>query len=368
VYSTLAAAWPLIRDDLELSYAQVGLALALPMLIGNVVEPLLGVLGDTPRRRALVLGGGAAFGLSTAFVGLATGFWPLVAALVVSYVASGAFVSLAQASLMDLAPARRERNMAWWTLAGSVGVVAGPVLLAAALALGAGWRAVPLALAATTVLLTLVARRAAIPGGANGESLVAGLRHALGALRRREVLRWLGLLEAADLMLDVLHGYLALYFVDVAGFGAVEAALALAVWTGAGLAGDALLLVVLARADGLRYLRASAVAVTLAYPAFLLVPSVEGKLAVLALLGLLNAGWYAIPKANLYAALPGRSGIAMAVGSVSGFAGALAPLGLGLAAETLGLEPTMWLLLLGPLALLVGLPRRASSDRAMSRV
>lgn len=358
VYGTLAAAWPLIRDDLGLTYGEVGLLLAMPMLVGNLVEPIIGVLGDTGRRRALVLGGGVVFALSTALIAAATGFWLLLVALVLSYPASGAFVSLAQASLMDLAPDRRERSMAWWTLAGSVGVVAGPIVLAAALAAGAGWRAVPLALAGAMVVLTLAARGARIPGSDNGEPLLTGLRHAVGALRRREVLRWLGLLEAADLMLDVLHGFLALYFVDVAGFGPVEAALALAVWTGVGLVGDALLLAVLARVDGLRYLRASAVAVTVAYPAFLLVPSAEGKLAVLALLGLLNSGWYAIPKANLYGALPGRSGTAMAVGSVSGFAGALAPLGLGFAAEAIGLEPTMWLLLLGPVALLVGLPRR----------
>lgn len=40
----------------------------------------------------------------------------------------------------------------------------------------------------------------------------------MGALRQKEVLRWLVLLEFSDLMLDVLLGFLALYFVDVAGF------------------------------------------------------------------------------------------------------------------------------------------------------
>ena len=38
--------------------------------------------------------------------------------------------------------------------------------------------------------------------------------------------------------------------------------------------------------------------------------------------------------------------------------GGLIPLGLGLVAERVDLRLTMWLLLLGPLALLVGLPRR----------
>jgi hypothetical protein len=55
--------------------------------------------------------------------------------------------------------------------------------------------------------------------------------NALRALRRREVLRWLTLLECADLMMDVLLGFLALYFVDVVGATPAQAGGAVAVWT-----------------------------------------------------------------------------------------------------------------------------------------
>jgi FSR family fosmidomycin resistance protein-like MFS transporter len=140
----------------------------------------------------------------------------------------------------------------------------------------------------------------------------------------------------------------------------VEAGLALGVWTVAGLAGDLLLVPLLARVRGVVYLRVSAAAVALVYPAFLLVDGVAAKLVLLGALGLLNAGWYAIPKAGLYSALPGRSGTALAIGSVTGLVGSLLPITLGLLAERYGLEATMWLLLAGPLALLVGLPRRSS--------
>ena len=110
--------------------------------------------------------------------------------------------------------------------------------------------------------------------------------------------------------------------------------------------------------SGRRYLRASAFAVLAVYPAFLLVPSTPAKLALLVPLGLLNAGWYAIPKAGLYSALPGRSGTAVAVAGVGGLAGALIPAALGFLAAGVGLAPTMWLLLLAPVALLAGTPRR----------
>jgi MFS transporter, FSR family, fosmidomycin resistance protein len=324
------------------------LLLALPSFVGSALDPAIGVLGDTPRRRALIVAGSIGFAVSAALAAGATGFMVMLAALLLGNPSSGAFVSLAQATLMDDAPDARERNMARWTVAGSVGYVAGPVLIAVGVAAGLGWRGVLLLLALPAVPLGLAVR----PAPAHAES--GDWRGFLHALRDREVLRWLALLEAANLMLDVFHAFLALYAVDVVGLSPVTAALAVAVWTAAGFAGDVLLLWVLRRVDGSTYLRATAAAALAAYPAFLLVPSAAAKLVLLAVLGLLNSGWYAIPKARLYAALPGRSGTAVAVGGAAGLAGALVPAALGALAGTTGLPATMWLLLVAPAALLLG--------------
>jgi FSR family fosmidomycin resistance protein-like MFS transporter len=321
--------------------------LAIPGFVGSALDPLVGVAGDTARRRTLMLMGGLVFALSAALTSVAIGFWTLLVALVIGNPASGAFVSLAQATLMDRDPGQRERNMARWTLAGSFGYVGGPVLLAAALWIGLG--SMPLALAT---------RHVPNAAAADGRSLRESVREALGSLRNREVLRWLALLEAADFLLDVFHGYLALYFVDVARVDAGAAALGVATWTGAGLIGDFLLLWVLRHMPGRRYLRGSALAALAVYPAFLLVPDFGMKLVLVALLGLLNSGWYALPKAGLYASLPGRSGAAVAVGGIGGLLGACVPLVLGFVAAGVGLAATMWILLLAPVALLVLLPRR----------
>ena len=354
----LSAAWPLIRRDLDLTYAEIGLLLSVPALVSDFVDPAIGLAGDAGRRRALVLTGGATFALAAIATALAPTFGVLLLALIVFYPASTAFVSLSQATLMDLDPKALERNMARWTAAGSIGVVAGPLLLAAAVTLGAGWRGALILLAGWSVVLVVVVRRLPIREADGGQSLRGAARGALAALRSWAVVRWLLLLEAADLMLDVLLGFLALYFVDVAGLGAVEAGLALGVWTGAGLVGDLLLVPLLRRVQGVSYLRASAAVVAALYPLFLLVDAVEAKLVLLAALGLLNSGWYAIPQAGLYASLPGRSGTAIAIGSVTGLAGSLIPVTLGLVADRFGLETTMWLLLAAPVALFVGLPRR----------
>ena len=331
--------------------------LALPSLVGCLLDPLIGAVGDTRFRQTSVVTGGAAFAASIALVAGASGFWALLVALLVANPASGAFVGLSQATLMDLLPAERERSMARWTLAGSFGYVGGPLLLSAAVWAGFGWRAALDSLAVLAVPLVLAARRTPTIDPAALRSFAGSLRSALAALRRREVLRWLAVLEAADLLLDVFHGFLALYLVDVGRLDPGAAAIGVAVWTGAGLVGDWLLLHLLRRVDGLRYLRTSALLSLALYPAFLVVPSPAGKLVLVAFLGLLNSGWYAIPKARLYETLPGQSGAAVAVGGIAGLAGAAVPLVLGVVAESFGLGTTMWILLFAPLALLLGARR-----------
>lgn len=326
--------------------------LAIPGFVGSALDPLLGVAGDTSRRRVLICAGGLLFALSAALTATAGGFSLLLAALVVGNPATGAFVSLAQATLMDADPAQRVRNMARWTLAGSFGYVGGPLLLVAAVYAGVGWRGAIAALAVAAVPLALGALRFPAGGGEEAPPFRDALRDALAAVRRREVLRLLVLLEAVDLLLDNLHSFLALYLVYVDGQTPSTGALGVAVWTGAGLIGDWLLLPALRRTTGERILRATAVASLAAYPAFLLLPGLAAKLALLAALGLLNSGWYAIPKAWLYDALPGRSGAAVAVGGLGGIAAAVVPLVLGVLASAIGLGPTMWVLLLAPAALL----------------
>jgi MFS transporter, FSR family, fosmidomycin resistance protein len=352
VFGVREAAWPLMRRDFGLSYIEVGFLLALPGLIAAAVEPAFGLFADSGRRRLIVVVGGFAFAAGLVVTAAAPGFAWLLVGFIVMYPASGAFVSLSQASLMDLQPQRHEVNMARWTLAGSVGAVLGPLVLTAALALGSGWRGVFVGLALLTLPLVAGARSVP-PTPAVHESFKAALRGAIEALRRWSVIRWLLVLEATDLMGDVLLGYLALYFVDVVGLSPIVAAAVIVVWTVAGLIGDALLLLILARASGLRYLRVSAVLTLFIYPAFLLAPAAALKVGLLAILGIVHAGWYAIPQARLFTELEDKTGTAVAISSFGTAAGSLLPLAIGMLAERAGLQGALWLSMLAPVAILL---------------
>ena len=164
-----------------------------------------------------------------------------------------------------------------------------------------------------------------------------GVVAALRALRRREVLRWLLLLEFSDLLLEGFHGYLALYLVDVAGSSASTAAMGVAVWSAAVLTGGLAMVPLLGRVRGQTYLWSSAAAVLATFPPmFLLVPVLGLKLVVIAMLGFASAGWYPVLQGRVYSSMPGQSGSVMAVKSASGLVGSFVPLALGSSSPALG--------------------------------
>ncbi len=366
VFGAREAAWPLIRTDLNLSYAQIGLLLTIPTIVADFIEPALGILADTWKRRLIIVGGGVCFTIGLLLVGFSQSFALLMMAFVLLYPSSGAFVALSQATLMDHQPERHEQNMARWTLAGSLGQLVGPLLLGAVLLLGGEWRTAFVTLAVLSLILVIIMRGAPIRNSSEDVEeeigFLQGLRNGLASLKRREIWRWLILVGFCNLMLDILLGYLALYFVDVVHVSEEQAGLAIAIWTGLGLLGNIVLIPLLERIRGLTYLRVSVFVSLVLYPAFLIAQPIWLKLVILGLLGFTNAGWYSVLQGQLYSAMPGQSGTVMALGNVTSLVESLLPLGLGLLADHFGLGVSMWFLLTGPLVLLIGLPRGTRSE------
>ncbi len=383
VDGTKSAALPLIRQGLHLTYGQLGLLASVPIVLGSLLELPLGVLaGHGRRRRLAVLGGGLAFILALVAVAAACSFTALLIAFILFFPASGAFVSLTQSGLMDADPGRREQHMARWELAGSVGSVTGPVLLVAVLAIGGSWRLAYLVLALIAVMAWLGVARdgpgaTPSPGARNPAKQdpakqdpakqdpaeqaqtrsggAATARRATGALREAGVVRWLVLIQACDLLLDVLTGFLGLYLVDIVHATNAQAALGVAIRLAAGLAGDAAGIRVLERVPGLTVLRVSVVAAALLYPGFLLVPGLWPKLVLLGCLSVVTAPWYPVLQAQLYGSLPGRSGVVVSLSSAAALVGGAAPVAVGFLAQRFGLSWALTSLAVAPLCLFGGL-------------
>ena len=368
VFGVGETAWPLFRDDLHLTYTQIGLLLSLPGIIAAFVEPFIGVLGDVWRRRVLIIIGGVLFTASLFITSLSFSFLFLLLSFILFFPSSGAFVSLSQANLMDSDTARHEQNMARWTFAGSLGVLSGPLLLGLFVYFGLGWRGAYAALASFSTLCLLAGLRYLPPDSVSSPSfpslrvVYGGFRTAFTSLKRVDVWRWLLLLEFADLMMDVLFSYLALYFVDVARATEVQAGIAVTVWLAMGLITDFLFIPFIDRQrDSIKFLRTTALMECFAFVVFLLTPGFILKLIVVIAVNLFNTGWYPILQGRLYSSLPGQSASIMAIGSVTAPLAKFFPFLIGLLADQFGLQTAMWILILGPIALLVGLPRRSNN-------
>ena len=361
-YGIANAASPVIRSDLGLTYAQVGVMLGAPHIINSFIEPFLMLLGDTRWRKQVVSLGGLVIVLSLVLIGTAHSFPMLLIGLIIGFPASGAFVTLSQATLMDSNPGREAQMMARWTASGSIANLVGPLFLAAGFALGFGWRWVFIALAALCLVLVLVQWPRQFPAHQLSETLpsqqLRGLLSGLWeTLRNRSLLRWMVLLEFSDLLLDVLTEYLPYYFADVSGFSKVQTSLMMSVLMGAGLLSNLALIPLLERVPGRRVVRWSSAATVLIYPLFLLAPWAWAKIGLAVLLKLVTLGWYEVLQGEAYASVPGRSGTVMAIGSLTGLLGGLITGLLGLVADRAGLPAAMWMLLAGPVILLLFVPR-----------
>ena len=361
IYGLEGAVLPYLKIDLALSYTQIGLLFTVPTLVAMFAEPIIGLLGDTRHRRALVLGGIIATALGLLVLGLGQTFLSILLAFSVMGSASGAYVNLAQGTLIDLNPSRAENTMARWTVMGAIGATVAPWLATAAFYLGYGWRGLYLALAGVAgVYIALLVRQQfnahASATEEAGSPLKMG-RALFEAIRNRELLRWILLTESADLMLDKLLEVTGLYFHDVAGVSLAAASGAVAVSTTVGLIGYVVLVPVLERVRGLRLLRVSALVVLALYVAFLLTPVAWLKYILIGAVSFCTAGWWPVLRAKCFEALPGQSGLVVAADSLFNLPSLVLPLVIGQVADAVGLGWAMWALILGPLALIFGLPR-----------
>jgi len=210
----LAVTYPFVVAQFHVSYAVLGLWLSAAGLLGGLLQAAAGLLRRASARTVLTaqdlaMGGTALLGAA------APGFGAFGSARILGAAVSWPQHPVGSAYLSDRFPQRRATVLSWHTAGGSLGTVAVPVLMSAAIA-AAGWRwalvALGMALGAGGLLV-----RAALPPERTGAGQ-AGERPAERAglwqlLRRRQVAAVLaaGTIAAGGRGLGTLSTYIPAY-------------------------------------------------------------------------------------------------------------------------------------------------------------
>jgi len=149
--------FPLMRDELGVSYATLGLILTLFYVLSAVLQPLAGFVVDRIGGRAVLLGGLALMVLGTLLMGLAPGVWVLALGAALGGIGNSVFHPADFAILNGrVAKERLGHAFSIHSVSGSVGFALAPIF-SGAIAVWQGWHAALLAAAAVSgaVLLLL---------------------------------------------------------------------------------------------------------------------------------------------------------------------------------------------------------------------
>jgi predicted MFS family arabinose efflux permease len=328
-----------LRVDVDLTYAQAGFLLFLYPGIGLLTTPF-GVLVDRTDRRVLVLLGGLGYGTGLCMFAAARGFWMLFAAVCVMGILGDLLVQAAEVSLVEIAGDNVEPALARANLLAAVGDLAGPLLLAAALWSGLGWRAAfwVAGFAMLAYGVTLATRPLPPPKPADEEQSVLGALLAVARDRRVIVA---GLLVAVIVAFDdTFIGFAMAFLITAQDMSPVVATVA----TGAGMAGGVAAAAWASRTTGRRVgLRTCALALTAGVLLLVLFPTAATAALSMALVGAaVNLAWI-ILQARYMTLRPGQVGTTSAVAEAVSQLGVTTPLVTGLLADKVGLPTAMWL-------------------------
>lgn len=360
---------PLLRDQLGLSYEQVGLLFSIGALSGMIIEPGINILSDRTPKRLWVIGGLLLLAVGFALAGSTTNFAVLLLAFALTSPAGCAGVGLSEATLIDTSPQDSMQTMARWTLMSSVGDLLSPLTVAVIITL-------PLVFPPWTTLCWLGAAlwlgvalfvwpqrfpsRVISHHGADTPtvSVWVGLREALG---NPLLLRWAVLSIIPSMMDEVFLGFTALYLRDVLHASQPMISLIIAVQMLGSLLSLLLLRPLLKRFSPQRLLLWLALLALFGVVSFLSVRSIWFAILALFTTSLGAAGWYPIAKATAYAQLPDRSGTVRAIINLGAPFEMALPGIVGFVAGRFGVLAGVGLLGSAPLLILLLVPWRSKS-------
>ncbi|MGE0544715.1 MAG: sugar MFS transporter [Dehalococcoidia bacterium] len=352
-----------IQDDLGLTYVQAGVVLtALPA--GGILEHGFAVAADYVDRRVLAAGGAFVQAFCLAGFAIADSFLLLVVVSFLWGMSTDAFVSGCEVALVDLYHDQLAPALARVNAFGAVGDLLGPLTLAAAAALGAGWRSVFLAAAVLMALyaLWLVFQRFPPPRPPASEDHTP-VRGVLSVLRDPRIVL-LALVSALFGVLDEpFWGFTIVYLEQVRETPAGVATLLVAVGVSGGLAGflavDRVSRALAPRTALLVFAAGVGLAVaTLIIARFVVIQAVSAFA-----FGFTGAVFYSVLQAVILGMRPGQAGTTSAVVSTIGLLGIAFPPLVGAVSDATGLTTGLMLYVLVPVLMLLLLAAGAPATR-----
>lgn len=195
----LAPLFPLLKDEFGVSYAALGLMVAVMYTVSGVAQTTAGFIVDRYGARRVLLFGMAAFSLALLLTGLATAYWMLLAVAALAGIGNSVFHPADFAILnAKLDPKRLGYAFSAHGIGGNFGWLAAP-LFSIGVSAAYGWRAATIAAGVLGLLITaIVASRPAlfdVPAGTGARRHKAdgagtgGFRQDVRTLLSRPVLK-----------------------------------------------------------------------------------------------------------------------------------------------------------------------------------
>jgi predicted MFS family arabinose efflux permease len=220
--ASVSVLMPFLRSELNLTYAQAGLYMSANAL-GMVLSGLTGDrLANRFNRRALTWAGAFGTILGSLLLIFGKTVWLTLAGVFINGLAGGIAQVMIQAVLADLHGERQAVALTEGNITASLGSLAAPLLVSAAVTLGLGWRASPMVALGLLALSTWIFWRAPFPS----PSLQTDAAGQPNRLTRKYWLIWIVLFLCVSVEWSVIF-WSADFLEKIAGFSKTAAATAM---------------------------------------------------------------------------------------------------------------------------------------------